>query len=385
MVQKFDQTFAEYYSKYQEILKNKLLNDKVEDLTIQKILESGFFLWGDTVYDGYYGRTGQIPYNLFLSILRGSSLHESFVKKTPIYEINSYEDAKEILELPNYKRIINDICFRGQIQHISSQRPFPHPFFSDTNGFETLLLPGFWRKYLTNNNHVSNDRPMDRPISLLEYSFISDKLHFYEFNVPKLMKKNIEKYGPHTNSSIEDFPDPESQEFARRYKEKLNIGNEQALIEQHYGFPTVGLDVTFDLKTALFFATNKYTQKDNGKFTYTPTIHENKGVIYLLKFRSPKLMKTRDLISSIDTFKHIPPVRPIKQSCALPFFQSNYVNEASANVIGILKIGEDFNIDGIYNPADLFPSKEHDPFYRALLELKKDFPEELTAISEYDF
>ncbi|MGR5972894.1 FRG domain-containing protein [Bacillus cereus] len=54
-------------------------------------------------------------------------------------------------------------------------------------------------------------------------------------------------------SNLEDFPDSESQEFASRYNQKLSIGNEQALIEQHYGFPTVGLDVTFDLKTALFF------------------------------------------------------------------------------------------------------------------------------------
>ncbi len=381
----FNSTFAEYFSKNQEALASKLRNDKIEDLTIHQILDSGFFLWGDTVHDGYYGPTGQMPYNLFLSILKGSSVHEAFVKKPPIYQVNSYADAKEILELPIYKRIADDICFRGQTQHFSSHRPFSHPFFSDKKGHETLLLPGFWRDFLIEGDHVSNKRPIDKPTSFLENPFISDRLHFYGIDVPELRKRNLERYGPHLASNLEDFPDSESQEFASRYNQKLSIGNEQALIEQHYGFPTVGLDVTFDLKTALFFATHNYTQKDDGKSTYTRITNENKGVIYLLRFKSPKLMKTRDLISSINVFKHMPPVRPIKQSCALPFFLSHYVNEAAANIIGILKIGEDFNSIGLYDPTDLFPSKEQDPFYKALLELKKVFPEKLKDIADYDF
>ncbi|MDT3498858.1 FRG domain-containing protein [Bacillus toyonensis] len=385
MLTDFNITFADYFNKNQEALASKLKNDKIEDNTIHQILDSGYFLWGDTVHDGYYGPTGRMHYNYFLSILKGATVHKSFLRNIPIYEINSYKDAKEVLELPIYKRIADDICFRGQNQHFSSQRPFPHPFFSDKKGNETLLLPGFWRKFLIESNYVSIKRPMDKPTSFLENSCISDRLHFHGIDVPELRKINFERYGLHFDSNLEDFPDSESQEFASRYNQKLSIGNEQPLIEQHYGLQTVGLDVTFDLKTALFFATNKYTQIDDGKSTYTSIANENKGIIYLLRFKSPKLMKTRDLISSINAFKHMTPVRPIKQSCALPFFLSHYVNDAAAHIIGILKIGENFTNSELYNPTDLFPPKEQDPFYKALLELKKEFPEALKDIANYDF
>ena len=386
----FDKSFAEYFSEMQGALAIRLEEENIEEATIQQVLKSGFLLWKntDTVYDGYYWTTGAMPYKLFISILKGSTDKALVRRRTPpVYSINSLEDAEKVLELPQYKKIRDDICFRGQVRHFSAQRPYPHPFFSDSKGYETLLLPGYWRKFVEQKegNHVSNSRPIEMPENFL--SILRDRLHYYGIDVAGLRQRNLERYGFHSTSEVEDFPDAESQEFARRYKEKVNMNpTEQPLLEQHYGFPTVGLDVTFDLKTALFFATNRFQiRKEDGKANYKQIKNGHEGVIYLLRFTAPKLMKTRDMISSIGAFDHIPPIRPIKQTCAIPFFLSHFVNEAAAHIIGILKIGDNFNSSDLYNSIDLFPSKETDPFYRALLELKKEFPEELESIADYDF
>lgn len=384
MLNIFQKSYEEYYQKYQDSLAHRLSEANVEGGTIEEILKSGFYLFQQFVYDGYYGPTGKLPFQYFLSKIRFSD-RSSKKRHIPFFLIRSYDDAKKVLDLPQYNRFEDDICFRGQVQHFSAKRPYPHPVYADDNGNEPLLLPGFWRNYLVEGNHVSNNRPVERPESTLDYSFISDRLHYHGIDVPGLKKKNIERYGFHSNGDMEDFPDLESQEFIKRYNQKLNFSKEQSLIEQHYGIPTVGLDVTFDLKTALFFATNKFVTNDKSKATFKPIESGHKGVVYLLRFTMPKLRKTTDIISKVHVFEHIPPIRPLKQSCALPYFLSHYVNEATAHIIGILKIEDTFDFSGHYNPIELFPSREDDPFYNALLELKEVIPELFKDIPDYDF
>ncbi|MEH7578719.1 hypothetical protein V7199_21735 [Priestia megaterium] len=386
-----EKSYGEFHSKFQIDLEDRLKKEKIEETVIQKVLESGFYIFQDYVQDGYYGSRGAIPFNYFVNILKGTAKNYKR-RNIPTYIINSFEEAKKVLEQPFYKNVINDICFRGQTNHVNSTRPFPHPFFANENGEEILLLPGFWRTYLDDNKHVSNKRPMEAPRGIAN-EIISERMLYHGIDVQKLIERNLELYGHHDVQDLEDFPDRESQEYYRRYNLKFSMmkGFEQSLIEQHYGFPTIGLDVSFDLKTALFFATNKFViKKGKGeKANYIPINHSHEGVIYLLRFSSPKIMKTRDQILATSIFEHIPPIRPLKQSCALPFFHSTMVNEAAAHIVGILKIGEDFNDPEAYTPSELFPSRKEDLFYNALLELKeelsKEFPEELNKIIDYDF
>ncbi|WP_369435988.1 hypothetical protein [Lysinibacillus fusiformis] len=96
------------------------------------------------------------------------------------------------------------------------------------------------------------------------------------------------------------------------------------------------------------------------------------------------MTKTRDMVNEISILEHLYPVRPIKQSCALPFFHSDTVNEAIPHIVAILKIGENFDYSNTYSAADLFPSRREDKFYKFLLELKEEFPEVLKNIAEYD-
>lgn len=334
------------------------------------------------VWDSYYGPVWQEPFEAF----RRSLNSRNGLKRTfPVYRVKSLDHAREVLERPelHYREGQDYICFRGQTRQHSVRRPFANPLYSNTAGEETLLLPGYWRQYRDSSGHVSNERPMAPTANFLD--ILGDHLFYWGIDVDALEQKIYDRYGWHHMSDLEDFPDPDIQEYADRYNQKLRSQPELILLGQHYGIQTPGLDVTFDFKVALFFATHRFAPRENGKSTYVPLTSEHGGAVYLLRFRSPSLRKSSDQISTIDIFQHILPVRPLRQSCALPVFPSYYVNEAAARIVAKLEIDSDFSGVGLPRPEELFPSKEEDPFYRALLDLKSRYPEELESVPDYDF
>ncbi|MCX6876625.1 MAG: hypothetical protein NTW21_22880 [Verrucomicrobia bacterium] len=146
---------------------------------------------------------------------------------------------------------------------------------------------------------------------------------------------------------------------------------EVPLVQQHYGIASSGLDVTFDLGTALFFATHSlgWTADGKGQDTAIPG-DEISGVVYCLKFTDPPLRSTSAMVTELGIFDKYPPLRPLRQSCALPDFDSLAINEAMADTDAILVLEKHFDSSGIPTVTDLFPSPEDDPFYKVLLDAK---------------
>lgn len=368
-------TYRDSCSTLQEKLKTVLTKEEIPEITINNILESGFYLLDGIVIDGYYGNRSGIYLKQFIRYLK-NEIDLTLSSSIPTYEINSINDAKKILEEPQYKKFIDDLCFRGQTSHYVSKRPFPHPTYANKNGEEILLIPGIWRNYLDTNNHVSNDRPYNPPASFL--NLIKNRLIYHNFDQKRLRKTINIKDGRYYYSDFED-----DKEAMKRYLLEQDGNFSFTLIEQHYGVDTIGLDVTFDIKTALFFATHKFNLSGS-KASYSPIKNNNTGLVYILRFSSPKLIKSRDKINKIDGWDHLYPSRPIKQECALPSFHSFTVNEAVPHIVGILKIGNEFDFSDSYNQSELFPNKDNDAFYKVLLDLKKEFPEELNKIFDYN-
>ncbi len=204
----------------------------------------------------------------------------------------------------------------------------------------------------------------------------------------KMHKENFEKYGIHTNSDLEDFNDEESNEYYKRWKDIIvSPYYKQTLtaLEQHYGLQTLGLDVTFDLGVAFFFATNQFVKKSNGKATFVPKDDFKESVVYCFRFSSPAVYKTNWLIDKIDIFSHIPPIRPLRQTCALPFFHFTEINAAAANISIKIALDKNFDMTGIPEARNLFPDSDEDLFYKELLRMKKKSPEFFADIVEYEF
>lgn len=156
------------------------------------------------------------------------------------------------------------------------------------------------------------------------------------------------------------------------------------MLEQHYGMATAGLDVTFDLKTALFFASHRFVRQADGRCRYERVpAGQHRGLVYCLVFIDPALTRSSDAVEAIPIFEHLDPRRVYRQQCALPIFDADAVNEAICHARLILELTHDFDITGLPRSQYLFPPSSEDTFYGALLNAKREHPEFFGDVVEY--
>ncbi|WP_181257016.1 FRG domain-containing protein [Vibrio splendidus] len=114
--------------------------------------------------------------------------------------------------------------------------------------------------------------------------------------IPSAVRRNvlIEDVMPLWNSMLHTYLDKNilslpihEQKIASRelanFKISPKFGMFSLALAQHYGLPSVGLDATDNIETALFFATHKF-ETTNGSSSYTYNLHEmtERPVIYIL-------------------------------------------------------------------------------------------------------
>lgn len=372
-------TYYETYKKNILGLEKKLLELGYEKILVDKLIESGYFLHpdGNQIRDSLHGFDLPLDNKMF---------DDDFQKEGNIervHYIKSLSEALEIIE-KNRKHLLDEgmMSFRGQTREYFIKRSFPNPFFN-INGKERLIIPSAWRKFANMNDLL--DRPID-PYTPILKSIYGDGVVYYGLDIQEIFDYNKKKYGIHSLSETGDFPEDFNKEFYKRYSQ-IRLGMNDyylAALEQHYGFETCGLDITYDLPTAIFFATHEY-KNILGKATYERLNDLSESIVYSFVFRAPSVRKTDFLIDSIPIFDHLKPLRPQVQNCALPYFQFDEFNGANCNFHIAFKLSEDFNFDGIPSAKDLFPSKNEDKFYERLLEMKAIDPDNYGCVPEYEF
>ncbi|MDO5972013.1 hypothetical protein Q4Q35_19605 [Flavivirga aquimarina] len=360
----------------------------IDDITIKKVINSGYHykanvkLYGlgdgmPCISDTFYGSKmmiGYINFETFVSYLKGNDNTPKF--SPPIYKVKSLKDAlQQINEAEGTSRLFKEglLSFRGQAREYHTKREIPNPFMADTNNKERLVIPSFYRKFVNDFSLRFNERFQK---SIFQ-SIYGDEFVYYGIeNWHNLGEENFKRYGIHTMSDLESFPDKRSQEYGKRWskiKVSGDLTGQLPLIEQHYGMPTYGLDVTFELSTALFFASHKFKTDKEGYSFYEPIEKgKHQGVLYGFRFRDPSLVKTRDMVNNVPLFDHLKPERPIRQSCALPIFNDYNFNSALTDCDFIMYLDKDFDIEGVSNENYLIPPPEEDPFYKALVDIGKD-------------
>ncbi|BAH75971.1 hypothetical protein [Solidesulfovibrio magneticus] len=328
-----------------------------------KLFNSGYYIAADGhIADSFYG-------NKYYSGLH--PLNSSGVKFSPKeFTVSSLSEIKSILSEPEHAVYRSRMVFRGQTKEYYTQREYPNPI-AEHKGKERLIIPGYWRKFSTNWN-LRFSAPDYESVFLSNYG---DELIYHGIaNWRNLASINSSRYGPHLLSDLENFPDPESQEYGRRWQafKIQGIANTSLpLVEQHYGIETTGLDVTFDVSIATFFSLHQFTKRHDDTAYYQPIdplLHA--GIVYCIVFESPPLTRATQNYLNNEIFSHIKPTRPVSQDCALPFFGRHNINEAVADLLCIFKIAPNFSTDDIPNSNDLFPEIYKDPFYKAALEAK---------------
>lgn len=330
---------------------------------ISEVIESGYFQWNvgyppktaPCVADRFYGSkipSGLIPINVFIEYLNGGNIPQ-YSECIKHYTVKSLQEAEEILSSERHKKYneSGSLSFRGQTKEYWLRRKIPNPYAKNHLNDERFIVPSFWRS--------------------------CDKYHNPAHRVHgQTSILNTESADRLIYGDISSNSDSENERRYNTHKIEGYFSNEIPQIEQHYGRKTIGLDVTFDLATAFFFASHRVKEKDTNskKYTYLPIKKgEHKGVVYCFVFSMPSVYKSEWQIKYLKTFQDIPPLRPIRQSCALPAFHFNEVNAAARDLDAIFFLDKNFDQTGLPSKEYLFPDSNEDLFYSALIREKKRF------------
>jgi hypothetical protein len=335
-----------------EILKGAGFGDD----RIADVLDSGYYLRGwmsapasppyFSVSDMLYGNkmlSSCFKTEAFIAYLRG----ERDLERAPSLRrinVKNIADIQAIVAEQPRARYIEEgsLTFRGQPREYTVRRCVPNPYRRDDEGLEVSIMPGAYRQVQT------------------PYSCAAEH-------------GEVRTFEPFAHE-FEPNGDPTDSHFA----------HDLMRTEQHYATQTAGLDVAFDVASALFFATHEFKWGDDGQAYYRLVPQgEHEGVIYLFRFGSPSVRRTEYLIQGFDFFRTYRPERILRQSCGLPLFGPFERNIAVTEVDCVLELDADFETTGGLKPEFMFPSAADDSFYRKLLELKDRYPKPLSQVVEY--
>lgn len=338
----------------------EILNEKgVQKEVIDNVIESGYSI---NYFGGLFGTNIQ---ELIIDKMYGNKMYSScfeidkFIKYINgdynfprlsnflEYTVKTFEEIDQILSDPIRKRSIEEgtLSFRGQPSQHILKRKVPNPVRANEDGEEISIISGLYRQ---------------------------KKDELYNFN-KRIIETNSFQY-------ILNELEPNNQNI---HTDAI-FSRDVLHIEQHYATQTAGLDVTFDVETAIFFATYKFNFNSENKAYYKEIeqgFHE--GVIYGFRFREPPVKKEKFLIEKFDLFKTYHPERIIRQNCGLPLFGDYERNIAICDIDFIIYLDKDFDYKGKRSPEYMFPNIKEDLFYKKLLELKVKYPKALSNIVEY--
>ncbi|OCH30207.1 hypothetical protein A6E13_03125 [Aliivibrio fischeri] len=356
---------------YSEKLAIALQEKGILEDKIAEVIDSGYAfcpsLGANVVIDQMYGLKGSsscFELDDFVAYLKGD--RTPFVERLPFahileshsslplldlshctYVVKNMDDIQKILSDDRRKHYISRgaLSFRGQTQEYTFKRKVPNPLRADADGKEISIFPGVFRQ--NPNSFYSFLTPFE------EKRTTEFLLHELEPNDP-----DIYIYAPYSYDSMR--------------------------VEQHYASQTSGLDISFDIETAIFFATYQFRVDENNVARHTKIKKgQHKGVIYGFKFTHPAVNKSQYYIDKFDLFKTNKPERILRQDCGLPLISSYERNIAMTDIDFVMYLHEDFDYDGVKTPKYMFPDENEDKFYGKLIELKKKHPDLLSNVVEY--
>ncbi len=342
----------------QETLKRALEELALAPELIERVLDSGYFLrtWANpfsgttwtTVSDMMYGNkqfSSSFPIEEFVQYVKGEF---TFPELPPfvILHVKSIDDIKASLADPRRAHYIEDGAFsyRGQPRSYTFQRRIPNPVRAGAEGREISVTAGIYRQ----------------------------TSEVYSFRTPPIERRSFRHFLRHLE------PNNPAAWAASHY------AYDTMRTEQHYATQTAGLDLTFEIETAIFFATHKMKWDQYDRAYYEKVERgEHNGVIYCFRFTNPTVRQTQYLIREFDLFKTYPPERILRQTCALPLFLQEERNIAITDLNCIIQLDPNFEYEARLTPEYMFPNTQEDRFYGKLLQLKDKYPEDLKNVVEY--
>lgn len=324
----------------------------------------------------------------------------------PIFFCRTKEELNKVIEVQNKFLTISGgrptLWFRGQ----NKEYPFVRDKdvnkwlqYPDSASHNISLEPSLIRTILNNYNQDFTNNIMNELLSW-EKAFViwvyKQKRSWFIPSEEKPLKPEIIKYLDQVYNGLDkilsssdygDFADlmqlirrspffDSADDFRQWLPDYLS--SSLLMILQHYGMPTFGLDVTKDLEVALFFALNKYNNKNYAYQKLENINDRNCPIIYVFLpksgiYRGPENVDSEQFFKKeTGEYEFTIPLRIRRQKCGLlrgvGSIGRNYYTDFILSKI-ILK-----NFDDVSerDQSYLFPSAEEDLLFDLLMRTKPD-------------
>ena len=340
---------------FQAGLRARLEEKGADEEVIRGALASGYYFrtFGDpfsgrtwvSVSDSMYGNkqfSSSFEPEAFVDYAMGRGKSFSALPDFQTFVIKSRADVDLVLSDPRRLSYLKDgsMTFRGQPQQHFIKRELPNPVRSNDRGEELSVLPGAYRQ--RGSPYSFDIEPAESRIA----QFLPRHLFRGDANTP--------------------------------------FAYDPMRVEQHYATQTRGLDLSFDVDVALFFATHRFQILKDGRAFYRRVATGNHcGVVYAFRFCEPPVKRESFLIREFDLFRDHTPERVLRQNCGLPLMDDFERNIATTDIDCILQLHADYSSDSMLTAEHLFPAVKEDKFYGALLEQKDKYPDFLASVVEY--
>lgn len=334
------------------------------DAEISAFLASGYIATEyNTIIDRFYGgRLSRVDRRTRFSASSFRQARSAGPSRVGVSRATSPDDVLRIVDkLKAGAR--RSLVFRGQTRNHSIARPAPNNHFVIEGLGEVSLFPSVWRKF--GAAHWSGSHEF-----LMPYTTFWKRVLLSQFDHQEVNRRLTNLAGAEAcfwNAfDMEDCSDPYLQSYGRaladiEFGACYNLSTGLATLLQHYGLVSPVLDLSSDLHTALFFATNRLNHEGGGldyKFCGT---NNRQSILYIFEHHEEVMAYREDRV-----FQELNPLRPIRQSCVVVGSEEYAMNLPADFLYHAIVLDYDQAKPFSLGADEIFPSPNEDHFLAAL-------------------
>lgn len=339
----------------------------------ESLVTSGYVsIDGETIIDRYYGGAlsssdliTRIHRTQFADWYKATKAGTPLFRKLPACSTATSLNDLEYQVKQLQENTTKPLLFRGQTAHHETTRLIKNPNVGVSALGEVSLIPSIWRSLLKANPSSFHSF---YGLDLLEWSKIIHS-QFDTEEIDRRVKERIDRgEWIHSAQDMEDSDDPLLSPFGCvRLDLSMGINYNQAdllnTLLQHYGLASPYLDLSSDLRVALFFSSHKFGQEPSGSKYMHVGSNSSQSILYV--FRHDKSEMAEYMHDRV--LNSLSPLRPERQSCVICRSSPYALNLAGLFLVGAIKIDFELPASERLSAQELFPALEEDAFLAALL------------------
>ncbi len=339
----------------------------------EALVASGYVnVRGDTIIDRYYGGAllssdglTRIHKQSFAEWYQAAKHSEPSCRRSTVFTIaTSLDDLeRQVSQIEN--NLGTRLLFRGQTMHHETTRLVKNPNLLVEGLGEVSLIPSIWRNLLKAKPSSFHSFC---GLDLLEWS----RIIYSQFDIKEIDRRVEEQTERgewiYSAQDMEDSDDTMLSLFGR-VRMDLNTGINFNLADllntllQHYGLLSPYLDLSSDLRVALFFSSHQFVPTPGAPDYRFVGSNGSKSILYL--FRNDKREMAEYAHDRV--LLNLQPLRPKHQSCVICRSSPYALNLAALYLVGAIRIDFELPATERGSTRELFPNSGDDTFLAAML------------------